>query len=197
MAPDTLPDIRHAQRTDVSLNIEPNATLKDYFEVCQDILGVLRTEKALKWWIGDFVNFGESKYGEKYAQALDATNFNLDDLTRYAYVCRNVPPNRRVPGLSMSAHYVVARLPGPKQQHYLKKAKDEGLSSATLREIVKVAEPNETKKGRPPKPKKTFDSWLETYFSQNDYSTDGKDDTTRISGKIVLMMQDAWEAAAG
>lgn len=32
-------------------------------------------EGAVQWWVGDWLNFGERKYGEKYAQGMDATGY--------------------------------------------------------------------------------------------------------------------------
>ncbi len=30
-------------------------------------------EGSIQWWIGDALNYGEQRYGEKYAQAVDPT----------------------------------------------------------------------------------------------------------------------------
>ena len=51
------------------------------FDEWQDIgtrLG--KIEGAVHWWIGDWLNYGESKYGETYAQAMDETGFDYGTL---------------------------------------------------------------------------------------------------------------------
>ncbi len=45
------------------------------FEEWIQIGETLRTiKRSLLWWIGDWLNFGERKWGEMYAQALETTN---------------------------------------------------------------------------------------------------------------------------
>jgi hypothetical protein len=46
------------------------------FERWQSVLETLRgTEFSVMWWLGDCLRYGERAYGEKYAQALDATDY--------------------------------------------------------------------------------------------------------------------------
>lgn len=30
-----------------------------------------KAEKSVQWWLGDWLNYGEAKYGEKYSQVLE------------------------------------------------------------------------------------------------------------------------------
>lgn len=46
---------------------------------------------AVQWAIGDWVRFGEAHYGEKYAQALDATGRSYATLTNIVSVCAAFP----------------------------------------------------------------------------------------------------------
>lgn len=81
-------------------------------------------ERAHQWWIGDWMNYGEQFYGEKSAQAVDATGLQPDTITQYAWVARQVPLERRDPELSFSHHREVADLPAGEQNAWLKQARE-------------------------------------------------------------------------
>ena len=70
--------------------------------------GLAELEKAQHFWIGDWVNAGEQRWGETYAQSMDETRFAYSTISTDAWVCRNVPLCRRRPELSFGAHAVVA-----------------------------------------------------------------------------------------
>ncbi len=51
------------------------------WEVYEAVLGRLeQSRRSLMWWIGDALAFGESKYGETYAQAVEATGYATETL---------------------------------------------------------------------------------------------------------------------
>ena len=66
-------------------------------------------EGAVQWWIGDWLNYGEQAYGEKYSQAMDALGTPLPTLENYAYVAGNIQTSRRHENLSFSVHSSRAR----------------------------------------------------------------------------------------
>ena len=94
-------------------------------------------EVATQWAIGDAVNFGEWKYGEKYAQAIEATGFSYQALANYAWVARSVPIEARRQGLSWTHHRVVARLDPAEQKVMLERADNEGWTVEVLTEMVR------------------------------------------------------------
>lgn len=62
--------------------------------------------------IGDWLNGGERKWGEKYAAALDEFQWgSIDKLKKLAWVSRNVPIENRRADLTWSHHHNVAHLP--------------------------------------------------------------------------------------
>lgn len=77
---------------------------------------------CIHWWIGDWLNWGEARYGERYAQALSATGWSLSTLEVYAWVCKRVPVGNRRTDLSFSHHKAVAHLPPSSQQELLARA---------------------------------------------------------------------------
>ncbi len=70
-----------------------------------------QVEKASPFWVGDLIEYGEHRYGEKYAQALDSTTASYGTLANAAYVARNVQISRRRENLSFAVHQEVAPLP--------------------------------------------------------------------------------------
>jgi hypothetical protein len=78
--------------------------------------------KAIQWWLGDWVAYGEHTYGDKYAQALDATDYAYGSLANLAYVARRIDFSRRRENLSWSHHYEVAPLEPEAQDYWLDRA---------------------------------------------------------------------------
>lgn len=94
--------------------------------------------RVLPFLIGDWLNYGELHYGEKYAQALDQFDgLTLRTLQQYSYVARQVKVQARLEVLSFRHHDAVARLPCQDQRRLLRLAVREGLTSGDLRERVK------------------------------------------------------------
>ena len=67
--------------------------------------------KAIQWWIGDWINFGERRYGESYAQAIEVTGYAYGSLRNAAWVASEIELSRRRDNLSWSHHNEVASLP--------------------------------------------------------------------------------------
>ncbi len=100
--------------------------------VTLDIMG-----RALQFAIGDWINYGEFSYGEKYAQAINLTNYQEHTLINLASVARRVPMSFRHEVLSYSHHVAVAYLEADDQIALLDEAEEFGLSVRQLRQRVK------------------------------------------------------------
>jgi N6-adenosine-specific RNA methylase IME4 len=94
-------------------------------------------EGAVHWWIGDWLNHGEQKYGEAYAQAMEATGFEYDTVRHDKDVSSRIEIGRRRPNLSWSHHEEVAWLQPGQQDALLKEAEEKGLSQRDLRDRVR------------------------------------------------------------
>jgi hypothetical protein len=94
-------------------------------------------ESAVNWMIGDWLNFGRRKYGEKYVAALEFTDWQYQRLLNAAYICAHVPPSIRRPGLDYTHHAVVAPLPEDDQVHYLDQAEQGKWTVSQLRVAVR------------------------------------------------------------
>src|SRR5690349_21279091 len=60
------------------------------------------------WWMGDWLNLGERRFGEMYSQALDLTGLAYETLNKYKQVSARVPKDIRQADLSWSHHFAVA-----------------------------------------------------------------------------------------
>lgn len=98
-------------------------------------------EKGIQWWIGDWMVYGEERFGEEAAQAVDATGWSIATLSQYRWVCQSVPRRNRRADLSFFHHREVAHLPPPEQKAWLAKAAqgdDDGVPWTTERLKVEV-----------------------------------------------------------
>lgn len=95
--------------------------------------------EACQWWVGDWLNYGERNYGEKYAQALDHTDYDYGTLATFAWVAKHVEVSTRIETLSWSHHRQVAPLGPADQDRWLTAAEANEWSVGQLRKQIKGA----------------------------------------------------------
>lgn len=105
---------------------------------------------AVQWWIGDWLNYGESRYGEKYTQAVEEFGRKKQTLMNYAYVAGAIEPSRRREIVDFSTHAEVASLEPEDQEKVLAKAAKEHSSRNTVRR-----EAEKIKRASKPRPAET------------------------------------------
>ncbi len=76
----------------------------------------------LPWAIGDWLNFGENKWGEKYSEALTNTGLGYSTLAQYAHLAKIFPYENRHENLSWTHHRTVGSLPMPAAERLLSAA---------------------------------------------------------------------------
>jgi len=91
---------------------------------------------AVHWWIGDWLNYGEQKYGEMYAQAVDETSYSLPTLTTDKWVANHIQFSRRRENLSFAHHVEVASLEPDEQDKFLDLAIEHDWKRHELRDEV-------------------------------------------------------------
>jgi N6-adenosine-specific RNA methylase IME4 len=96
-----------------------------------------RMEGAIQWWVGDWLVYGERKWGEMYSQALDATSKAYQTLANYKYVAEKFEFSRRRENLTWGHHEAVAGIDNP--DHLLDLAEQEDWSIRELRAEVSKA----------------------------------------------------------
>lgn len=110
------------------------------YEHWELLMGTLsRMEVAAQWAIGDALNYGSSKYGEKYTQAMESTGHTYQALANYAWVSRAIPMEARNPHLSWTHHRVVAKMAPSDQIALLEQAEIGGWTVEILASMVREA----------------------------------------------------------
>jgi len=94
--------------------------------------------RSAGWWIGDWLRYGNARYGEKYARAKRITGYDAQTLMNMVWVSSRVDVSRRRENLSWSHHVEIAPLDLVTQERLLNHAEAERLSVRDMRELVRV-----------------------------------------------------------
>lgn len=92
-------------------------------------------EGSVLWWIGDWLNYGEKRYGETYAQALDATDYSYTTLTHAKRVSAAYESCNRLQNLSWLHHREA--LSADDREEALSWAATNGASAAELKRHIR------------------------------------------------------------
>lgn len=95
--------------------------------------------RGVGWWLGDWLNFGNAAFGEKYRRAARVTGYDVQTLMNMAYVAARFPAERRRERLSWSHHAELAPLAADEQDRWLDRALEDRLSVRCLRTEVRRA----------------------------------------------------------
>jgi hypothetical protein len=94
--------------------------------------------RGVAWWIGDWVNYGNAKFGQKYSRAARITGYDVQSLMNMSYVASRFGCSRRREKLSWSHHAELAGLEVEYQEMWLENAERKHLSVRGLREAVRT-----------------------------------------------------------
>lgn len=112
--------------------------------------GLRRLDGAVKWWVGDWLIFGEERFPERWSQAVEMTEYDQETLRKAAWVAASVPRGTRRETLPYRHHEIVASLPSEEQEKWLNACEPEypgaapRLTSRELTEEIKGGEKKET-----------------------------------------------------
>jgi hypothetical protein len=93
--------------------------------------------RASQWWIGDWINFGASTYGDRWQETANVTGYDTGTLMNMARVAGRIEYSRRREQLDWSHHEAVAGLSEEEQDDWLAQAAEHGWSVKTLRSAIK------------------------------------------------------------
>ena len=99
--------------------------------------------RGVAWWIGDWVNYGNAKFGQKYSRAARVTGYDVQSLMNMSYVASRFDCSRRRENLSWSHHAELAGLPVEYQEMWLENAERKRISVRGLREAVRTWRANQ------------------------------------------------------
>ena len=124
--------------TPMGLEFVCEPTWDEWYDVITSLRGV---ETAVRWWIGDALSYGERRWGERYAQAVDAAEvlpLSVDSVRNCQWVAEQCEFGRRRPKLSWSHHREVAALDPTEQDALLDAAERDSWSRNELRKAVRA-----------------------------------------------------------
>jgi hypothetical protein len=98
--------------------------------------------RSTNWWIGDWVRYGVSRYGQKYDLACEITGYDDQTLMNFAYVAGRFEISRRREELSWSHHAELAPLLEEAQERWLDRAAAQRLTVRELRALVRPSRGN-------------------------------------------------------
>ena len=119
--------------TPVGLVIKGDIAFGDWASI-GPLLG--KYNRGIAWAIGDWLNTGEYRFGETYAQAIDTTGLSLGRLRNLKSLAHRVPYKNRTAALSLSHHEAVAPFPEDIQLKLLNLAVENGLDRDQMRELA-------------------------------------------------------------
>ncbi len=93
--------------------------------------------RAVGWWIGDWVRYGNERWGERYTRAARLTGYDVKTLMNMVYVASAYEPTERREALSWTHHAEVAGLERVQRAALLERAETERLSARCLREELR------------------------------------------------------------
>ena len=94
--------------------------------------------RSMRWWLGAWLNSGETKYGETYTQAIIATDTALETLKKYKSTAERISAQDRIADLSWTHHFYVAYLPKEEHHTLLRIAYHMELTSRQFRAVVEL-----------------------------------------------------------
>ncbi len=95
--------------------------------------------RCSQWWLGDWIRYGNARFGERYARATSITGYDAQSLMNMVWVASRFEISRRRENLSWSHHETVASLDHQEQDQWLDLAVDQRLTVSDLRVELRSA----------------------------------------------------------
>lgn len=120
--------------TPTGLQFHQNLSFDEWNDLGQKLAPI---GKSIGFILGDWINYGETAYGEKYEEALAKTGLAYQTLMNFAYVARKVEISLRKENLDWYQHATVAKLKTDEEKrHWLDMAEQHDLSVRRLRKSI-------------------------------------------------------------
>lgn len=95
--------------------------------------------RNIQWLLGDWIAYGNSRFGERYTRAAKITGYDTQTLMNMVYVATHFPASRRRENLSWSHHEALAALDPEEQDSWLDQADQHRWSVSDLRSMLRMA----------------------------------------------------------
>jgi hypothetical protein len=98
---------------------------------------ISRVINSSAWCLGDWIVVGQSRFADRYKQAIEAAGLDYQTIRNYAWVARRFELSRRRDTLSFQHHAEVASLAPEEQDYWLDRAEEYSWSRNRLRHEVR------------------------------------------------------------
>lgn len=128
--------------TRVGLEIPEDVSYEDWENAGAKLV---RIADSSAWCLGDWLVHGQSKFADRYSQAIKNAGLDYQTLRNYAWVARKFHLSRRRHGLSFQHHAEVASMDPEEQDKWLTLAENCGWSRNELRTHIRCQATKEKK----------------------------------------------------
>jgi hypothetical protein len=120
------------------MELQPGLSREEWLEVGRKCALL---ERANRWWIGDFLDYGDQRpeYGEAYSEGLSLFELDYGTLKNLKWVASTFERSYRYDLLSWTHHFAVAPLDGEIRDYWLKLAEANHWSVRELKARIKAA----------------------------------------------------------
>lgn len=122
---------------EISWTPRADLTLEEYEAIGRTFQQI---QHSLAWWMGDWLNYGEKKFGEVAMQAIESTGKSLETLLKWKAVAARVSREIRQKDLSWTHHFYITYASEELRGPLLEMALNMGLSSRELKDVEKLAD---------------------------------------------------------
>jgi N6-adenosine-specific RNA methylase IME4 len=122
------------QVTETGLTLPESMSFEQWQEVGAQLQ---KAERSLMWWVGDWLLYGERKWGIRYEAAMEATGKAYQTLRHAQVVAKRFDLCRRRHNLPFSFHAEVAGVPAQQADELLALAEREDWTRKDLRNAVR------------------------------------------------------------
>jgi hypothetical protein len=119
--------------TETGLEFGDSITYDEWLSLGQSLR---RLEKSVMWWIGDWIRFGEKRWGEKYTEAITVTGYSPSTLRDAAWVSSTYDLSDRSDKLPWTHYRMATALPQNERAEVLSVAHAEGWGVREVRAEV-------------------------------------------------------------
>lgn len=108
------------------------------FEEWQEVgLFIRKANGAVHFWIGDWLNYGESHYGETYTQAIDETGYDYQTLANDKWISNKIPLSVRTESLGLQHAQTIASLPSEEMKYWAEEIRKGPIPVRELKQKIK------------------------------------------------------------
>lgn len=123
------------ETTEVSWTAPADLTFEHYQQIGRTFQQI---QRSIAWWVGDWLNEGERRFGDMYLQAIEETGKSYETLIKWKAVSDRIAKDIRQKSLSWTHHFYVAYVDADQRGPLLECALNVGLSSRELMQVAKL-----------------------------------------------------------